>query len=152
MIPLGRIVGVGGPYAGDDAVGLAVIAHLRKRDVPDGLLLDEAPGATALLPFLEQDLPLVVVDAVLGIPAGESVVLAPQAMLDGPRTASSHGFGVEEAIALARVLGSPGAGRVQLVGIGIEAPRRFEQGLSPEVARGVPQAAALALSLLRRSP
>jgi hydrogenase maturation protease len=143
----GRIIGVGQPLAGDDAVGLAVIAHLRAQRIAD-IGLDQVADATALIALLVDGAPVVLVDGVIGIPVGYARQLALDA-LDGrdPFRASSHGFGVRQAIALAQAL-SPDL-CVRLVGVGIANVKAFEPRLSAQVAAAVPNAAALAVALAR---
>jgi hydrogenase maturation protease len=146
----GRVIGLGQAAAGDDQVGLAVIAHLRGQDAAQGVELLEAPEPSALLPLLETAQPVVLVDAVLAAPAGEVLMLEPEALEQrGLSTMSTHGLGVAQAVALARLL-SPAAvsPSIHLIGVSISRPERFRQGLSPEVAAAVPLAAELALKAL----
>lgn len=138
-----RVIGLGQAAAGDDQVGLAVIEHLRRRGAPAGVKLLTAPEPSALLPLLETPVPVVLVDAVLAAPAGEVWILEPEELeLRGLSTVSTHGLGVAQAVALARQLSpldmSPS---IRLVAVSISRPRRFQQGLSPEVAAAVPRAA-----------
>jgi hydrogenase maturation protease len=138
-----RVIGLGQVAAGDDQVGLAVIEHLRSRGVPEHLELLMAPEPSALLPLLETSARVVLVDAVLAAPAGEVLVLEPDELEQrGLSTVSTHGLGVAQAVALARLL-SPSAvsPSIRIVGVSISRPERFRQGLSPEVAAAVPLAA-----------
>lgn len=138
-----RVIGLGQAAAGDDQVGLAVIEYLRARGVPEGLELLLAAEPSALLPLLETKDPVVLVDAVLAAPAGEVLELEPDELEPrGFSTMSTHGLGVAQAVALARLL-SPAAVSpcIRIVGVSISRPERFRQGLSPEVAAAVPRAA-----------
>jgi hydrogenase maturation protease len=77
-------------------------------------------------------------------------MLEPEALEQrGLSTMSTHGLGVAQAVALARLL-SPAAvsPSIHLIGVSISRPERFRQGLSPEVAAAVPLAAELALKAL----
>lgn len=143
MSPRVRVIGLGQAAAGDDRVGLAVIEHLRSLRAPERLELLLAPEPSALLPLLETRAPVVLVDAVLAAPAGEVLVLEPDELEQrGFSTLSTHGLGVAQAVALARLL-SPAAvsPSIRIVGVSISRPERFRQGLSPEVAAAVPHAA-----------
>ncbi|WNG23183.1 hydrogenase maturation protease [Cystobacter fuscus] len=143
MSTRGRVIGLGQAAAGDDQVGLAVIEHLRSLGVPGRLELLLAPEPSALLSLLETPAPVVLVDAVLAAPAGEVLVLEPDELEQrGLSTMSTHGVGVSQAVALARLL-SPSAvsPSIRIVGVSIARPERFQQGLSPEVAAAVPRAA-----------
>lgn len=138
-----RVIGLGQAAAGDDQVGLAVIEHLRSLGASERLELLLAPEPSALLPLLETSAPVVLVDAVLAAPAGEVLVLEPDELAQrGLSTMSTHGLGVAQAVALARLL-SPSAvsPSILVVGVCISRPERFRQGLSPEVAAAVPRAA-----------
>jgi hydrogenase maturation protease len=139
----GRVIGLGQAAAGDDQVGLAVIEHLRLLGAPGRLELLLAPEPSALLALLETPGPVVLVDAVLATPAGEVLVLEPDELeRRGLSTMSTHGLGVAQAVALARLLSPSGVSpSIRIVGVSISRPERFRQGLSPEVAAAVPRAA-----------
>src|SRR5690606_8744706 len=90
------------------------------------------------------------VDAVLAAPVGAVLVLEPEELEQrGLSTTSTHGLGVAQAVALARLL-SPVAvsPSIHIVGVSISRPERFQQGLSPEVAAAVPRAAEHVLRTL----
>ena len=72
--------------------------------------------------------------------------------LAGGTLLTTHGVGVLEAVKLAREL-SPEmvARRVHIVGVSIERPKRYGEGLSPEVVAAVEPAAEAALRLARLS-
>ncbi|MGW6316487.1 MULTISPECIES: hydrogenase maturation protease [unclassified Streptomyces] len=107
------VIGVGNEFRRDDGVGWAVIARLRERaavrPLPPGVLLATCDGDPARLIGLWEGADLaVVVDAAHAHPARPGLVhrLALDAeALDRPRTTSSHGLGLGEAVELARVLG-----------------------------------------------
>jgi hydrogenase maturation protease len=146
-----RIIGLGQPFAGDDAVGLAVIAHLRAQRLT-GIELREAVDATELIGLVGDGTPLVLVDAIVGVPAGLVRKIAIEELdHSSPLRASSHGFEVRQIFALAQAL-SIGADMrpcAQLVGIGIASGTRGESRLSAAVRSAVCPAAALALALVR---
>ena len=145
-----RVIGLGQAAAGDDQVGLAVLEHLRGTGVAEGVELRVATEPSALLPLLETPVPVVLVDAVWAVPAGEVFVLEPEELEQrGLSTLSTHGLGVAQAVALARLL-SPGrvSPSIHIVGVSISRAERFQQGLSPEVAAAIPRAAWLVLSTL----
>jgi hydrogenase maturation protease len=143
-----RVIGIGQPAAGDDGVGLAVIAALRGR-VPAGVALYEVTDTTDLIPLLEAPGLAILIDAVVGLAPGEVAALRPEeAAGHRVRPFSTHGLGVQGAVALARGLAGGAGPEVQLIGIGIPPPSRYGYGLSEAVAGAVPHAAALALALL----
>jgi hydrogenase maturation protease len=146
-----RVVGVGQAWAGDDGAGLAVIDRLRRRP-PPGVQLEAVSDPTRLIDALEAlEGDLVVVDAVLGPAAGEVLDVDPGRLSCVGRSASSHGFSVAEALALAGAVRVGPAARVRVIAIGIrrERPRRGQHGLSPPVARGVVRAARAVAALCR---
>jgi hydrogenase maturation protease len=145
-----RVIGLGQAAAGDDGVGLIVLARLRERGVPEGVDVVCAPDGAALVELLETRAPVVVVDAVLGTPAGEVLELVPSDLARrGLRPVSTHGLGVADAVELARVLApdtvSPA---IRLVAVTIERPVRYEQRLSAAVADAVPRAVERVLELV----
>lgn len=136
------LIGVGSDFRGDDAVGLVVARAVRER-APRGVTVHESRGdGTALLDLWAGAARVVVVDAMRsGTPAGTVVRFDG---LDEGRwpsgspgaLASSHAFGVLEAIELGRRLGLLPP---SLVVYGIEGAS-FEIGapLSPEVVSALP--------------
>ena len=147
-----RVVGIGQEVAGDDGVGLADLDELQRRPVPAGTRLVRLADPMDLVSLLESsgETRVVLVDAVLGSPAGAVLELSPAELSSqAPQPASSHGLGAARAIALARALSPDGAAsRVRVVAVTIHAPGRYRAGLSPEVAAAVPQAADRILRLL----
>jgi hydrogenase maturation protease len=129
------VIGIGNPDRGDDGAGRAVAARLEAR----GFSVIACGGdATTLLDLFDGAGAVVIVDAaVSGAAPGTIVRLDLAAGEDPPRRAgtSTHGFGLAEAIALARSFGTLPA-RCRL--FAIEAAG-FEHGagLSPAVADAV---------------
>lgn len=140
-----RVIGVGSGF-GDDAAGLAVADRLAgcerpalvtvarcERPLPD--LLDALDGVDAI----------VLVDATRGGGPAGTVRRLQAGEIAGAAPASSHGFGVARALALARALGSAVA-RVEWIGIEVGGVRPGDP-LSREVEAALPGAAAAALAL-----
>ena len=101
------VIGIGNEFRRDDGAGPAVIGHLRGR-VPAGVRLVITDGEpTRLIDAWAGSGLAVVVDAVRAEPPHPGQVH--RFVLDRPgsgtgRPASSHGFGLDEAVALALVL------------------------------------------------
>jgi hydrogenase maturation protease len=145
-----RVIAMGQTAAGDDGIGFAVLDRLRRDGVPAGVELLRADEDTALVALLETPHSVVIVDAVLGSPPGRVVELATAELAaSGVTPVSTHGVGVAQAIALAHaVAGVDVAPSIRIVGITIERPARYQQGLSPAVAAAIEPAAARVRSLL----
>lgn len=145
------VVGIGQPFAGDDGAGPAVIEALRSTGLPDGVRALELSDPADLVPLLEHDEDVIVVDAVVCGTAGHVVELDPS---EGdpaePLAVSSHGIGVLQALALARALTRGHVARTRILGITIERPLFQGTKLSPKVAAAVPQATAAIRAMLRR--
>ncbi len=103
------VIGVGNPDRGDDGAGLLVARLVRDLRLPDVIVLEQDGDAASLLQAMRPDDAVWLVDAArsgavsgaihrLDCAAGETPPAA--------ASASSHGLGVAEAIALARALGS----------------------------------------------
>lgn len=138
-VPSTVVVGIGNPDRGDDAVGRAVARALRGR-LPDHVGIVEADGeATALLECLEDVPEAYLVDACAsGSPPGtiRRFDAAAEPLPQAAFGLSTHGFGLAEAIELARALGQlPG----RCVVYAVEG-QGFETGapLSAPVERAVP--------------
>lgn len=142
------IVGLGQRAAGDDGVGPAVIDAIRERRPPAGVEAFCVAQPVELVPLLREGASVVIVDALLGTPAGVVLVLDAAHLSPAPQdAASSHGFGVAQAVELARALSPAGCVPVRFVAITIPRPERFRIGLSPAVEAAIPEAAERALAL-----
>jgi len=147
MRPL--VIGVGNPDRGDDGVGRVIAQRLGKLSLPD-VDIDEASGeAAALLSLLQGREMVMIVDACQSNGAAGHVRQfdVSAAPLPSPvRAISSHGFGVPEAIELARTLGELPA-RTLVIAVEGQA---FELGasLSPEVHDAVETAIDLICTTL----
>lgn len=136
------VIGLGNPDRGDDGAGRAVARLLRGR--APGLGIEEQSGAAAdLLERLATCDDVVLVDAaVTGASPGtiHTIDAADTAAIPTRAAASSHGIGVAEALALARLLhGRPRHCRLYLIeGL------CFDRGaaLSPAVAAAAEDLAA----------
>ena len=147
------VIGVGNEFRRDDGAGPAVIDRLRGL-VPDGVELVITDGEpTRLIEAWTGAALAVVVDAVRAKPSHPGrvhrfVVDRPGA--DVARTASSHGFGFDDAIALALALDRmPG----RLIVHAIEAADLTQgTGLTPRVAAAVDDVANAVLGDLSSGP
>ena len=137
-MPRIAVIGIGNPDRGDDAFGRVVAARLRGR-LPEHMHLIEQDGeATALLDQLGDADAAILIDA--AVSGGEPGQIRRFDAACEPLPAakfglSTHGFGLAEAIELARILGKLPS---RCIVYAVEA-RSFELGaaLSPELVRAV---------------
>ena len=103
------LIGIGHPDRGDDAIGRLVATRLRGR-VPDAVtVLDEEGETTRIVERLRGTASAILVDASLSGAAVGTIHrfdAARDPLPKGRLGLSTHGFGLVEAIELARVLGS----------------------------------------------
>ncbi|CAM5481583.1 hypothetical protein GCM10010329_29490 [Streptomyces spiroverticillatus] len=145
------VIGVGNEFRRDDGAGWAVVARLRPVLAGTGVDLAVCDGDPARLIGLWEGAGLaLVVDAAHAHPAHPGRVHRLE--LDAgpaqrPRTTSSHGLGLGEAVELARIMGRlPG----RLVVYAVEgADGGFGPGLSPAVAAAVDEVTARVTDELR---
>lgn len=134
------VVGLGNLDRGDDGVGPMVAERVRDLRLPDvDVLLEESPAS--LTDLWTDATGVVVVDAVRGgAPAGTVTAIdaVEQRLPSWVGVGGTHGFGVAEAVELARALDRLPA---RLVVVGVEA-ECFDLGcgLSSAVADAVPRA------------
>ena len=146
------VIGVGNEFRRDDGAGPAVIGQLRGH-VSSGVGLVIADGEpTRLIEAWTGAALAVVVDAVRAQPPHPGRVhrfVMDRPGTDAGRTASSHGFGLDEAIALALALDRmPG----RLIVHAIEAADLTQgTGLTPAVAEAVGIVATAILDDIRAS-
>ncbi len=142
------VIGVGNRARGDDAVGIRVVERLK-----GSVTCYESSGdPSELIVLFGSDPDVIVVDAMLsGSPPGTVTTTA--ITVDSPSStpvplrshSSSHGFGVFEALELARILGTVPA-RITVIGIeGCDFSLGAEP--SPELESAVTQVADLILTL-----
>jgi hydrogenase maturation protease len=144
------VIGVGNEFRRDDGAGPAVVASLRDRVPPgvDLVLMDGEP--TRLIEAWTGASLAVVIDAVRAHPSCPGRVH--RFVLDGSRAgpaqaASSHGFGLDDAVSLAVALDRmPG----RLIVHAIEAADLTQgTGLTPPVAAAIDEVARAVLGDIR---
>jgi hydrogenase maturation protease len=144
------VIGVGNEFRRDDGAGPAVLASLRDR-VPPGVELVLADGEpTRLMEAWTGAALAVVIDAVRAQPPNPGRVhrfVLDRPMAGTARAASSHGFGLDDAVRLALVLDRmPG----RLIVHAIEAADLSQgTGLTPPVAAAIDEVAGAVLSDIR---
>jgi hydrogenase maturation protease len=147
------VIGIGHPDRGDDAVGRIVARRLRE-SVLDGIEIRDHDGeATTLVDWLADADDAILVDALVSGEAPGTVRRFDVAASALPREKfgmSTHGFGLADAVELARILGSLPA---RCVVYAVEG-RSFGHGepLSPEVDTAVDELVRRVLDEFRGRP
>jgi len=147
------IVCIGNELVADDGVGWVVYERLRESDLPENVrLVFLGLGGIDLLEEIDGEEVLVVVDGVqLGAAPGTIHELGwEQLPGTSPRPVSGHGIGIREAISVGRKLYPERVPKeIFLVGIEGQCFDQLGMGLTDEVARAVPEAVAIVLSLVQ---
>jgi hydrogenase maturation protease len=136
------VIGVGNPWRGDDAAGLAVARRLRGTLPPEVQVLEREGEPTGLVDAWEAAKAVWLVDAVVSGAAPGTVHRLDASAQQLPAemiSASTHHLGLAEAVELARALGRL---PVRVVFYGIEAATvDAGDGLSPAVEAAVDRVA-----------
>jgi hydrogenase maturation protease len=141
--PALKIIGVGNEWRGDDAVGLLVVRHLKETPRTQVEIAETRGTVAAVQDAWKDAAGVIVVDAVVsGGPPGAIYRFDAHGAgmpVELSRSVSSHGWGVAEAVALGRLFQELPP---FLIIYGIEG-KNFSpgQGVSPEVAAAIPEAA-----------
>lgn len=146
------VVCIGNELVADDGVGWVVYQELEKLVLPQGVrLVFLGLGGIDLLEALSGEDLLVVVDGVqLGKAPGTLHRLSWDQLPHAPlRPVSGHGIGVREALAIGtRLYPQRIPQKTILLGIEGRCFDRLGVGLSPEVAKAVPEVVRLIVQLL----
>jgi hydrogenase maturation protease len=148
------VICIGNDLVADDGVGHVVHDELTRRDLPEGTRLKLLGlGGMALIGEMSGEELLIVVDAVqFGVSPGTVHLLDWDDLPVGGSHVSCHGIGIREAIEVSRKLypeSSPKS--VCLVGIEGQCFDQLGEGLTPEVAAGIPAAVDSILEILRKA-
>ncbi|MEA3558187.1 MAG: hydrogenase maturation protease [Candidatus Thermoplasmatota archaeon] len=145
------VVGVGNPVLGDDGVGIHVVNTLK--DLPDGVVLEEAPtGGMNLLDLIAGYDDAILVDAVIvnDMKIGEVCVLDARKMAS-VHSSNPHEMSFTEALDLSVKLGNDQIPEnIFLVGINIEPVSEFSEELSDTVEKAVPSAREKVFEILKK--
>ncbi|HWS96399.1 MAG TPA: hydrogenase maturation protease [Candidatus Methylomirabilis sp.] len=137
------VLGIGNVLMGDEGVGVHVVRHLEKEDVPVGVeLLDGGTGSFLLLDPMQLARKVILIDATLDAnPPGTVRRLAPRFSTDYPRTLAAHDIGLKDLLDAFYLLGH----NVDVVLFAVSIAPLQELGLdmSPELVAQVPKIAAM---------
>lgn len=102
------VIGIGNTDRGDDGAGVAAARRLRKRAPDYATVLERRGEATGLIQCWEDAERVILIDAVSASERPGTILrfdLRRQRVPPPDRGASTHGFGLEEAVELSRALG-----------------------------------------------
>jgi len=137
------VLGIGNVLMGDEGVGVHVVRHLEKEDVPVGVeLLDGGTGSFLLLDPMQLARKVILIDATLDAnPPGTVRRLVPRFSTDYPRTLAAHDIGLKDLLDAFYLLGH----KVDVVLFAVSIAPLQELGLdmSPELVAQVPKIAAM---------
>ena len=137
------VLGIGNVLMGDEGVGVHVVRHLEKEDVPVGVeLLDGGTGSFLLLDPMQLARKVILIDATLDAnPPGTVRRLVPRFSTDYPRTLAAHDIGLKDLLDAFYLLGH----NVDVVLFAVSIAPLQELGLdmSPELVAQVPKIAAM---------
>jgi hydrogenase maturation protease len=138
-----KVIGAGNAWRGDDAAGLLVVRRLQQEKLPQVQIVESPGSGTAIANAWKNAPRVIVVDAVVagGAPGTIYRIDAhdPGATLPVSHTATTHGWGLSEALALGKVYQNlPPV----LIIYGIEGANfGIGESLSPPVAAAIPETA-----------
>jgi hydrogenase maturation protease len=143
------VIGIGNPFRNDDGIGPAVATQIEEQRLPGvRVVISDGEPAGLLEAWAGADL-AVVVDAIYRMPASPGRIhrLAASQLEDGGTAASSHGFGLPDALRLGRALGRlPG----RVVVFAVEAADTSAgTELSKPVAAALPEVVAAVMTELK---
>ena len=137
------VLGIGNILMGDEGVGVHVVRHLEKEDVPVGVeLLDGGTGSFLLLDPMQLARKVILIDATLDAnPPGTVRRLVPRFSTDYPRTLAAHDIGLKDLLDAFYLLGHKVD--VVLFAVSIAPLQELELDMSPELVAQVPKIAAM---------
>ena len=148
------ILGLGNPLLTDDAVGLKVAerlqAFLRDNPVPGLDILTSTRAGFELIDLLSGYEYAIIVDAFLSDKPepGKIRYLTMQNISGNARLVGPHDIGVDVAFELAKQLGIPMPGEVEIVAIDVEDTFTFSEEMTPSIMAVIEP---LAVELLKRA-
>ena len=143
------VIGIGNPFRNDDGIGPAVAAQIEEQRLPGvRVVISDGEPAGLLEAWAGADL-AVVVDAIYRMPASPGSIhrLTASQLESGGTAASSHGFGLPDALRLGRALEQL-PGRVVIFAVeGANTGAGTE--LSKPVAAALPEVVAAVMTELK---
>jgi len=139
------VLGIGNVLMGDEGVGVHVVRHLERLEVPEGVeLLDGGTGSFLLLEPMNRARGIILIDATLDDhPPGTVRRSTPRFSTDYPKTLTAHDIGLKDLLDTFYLLDHPVD--VVLFAVSIGSLQELSLDLSPGIADQVPDIAQLVL-------
>ena len=138
------LIGVGNEFRNDDALGILVAREIRRRNIPGVAVVERSGEGTALMESWAGAALIIIVDAIFPAKSPGEIHRLDAVQEEIPRGFfhySSHTFGVAEAVAMAKQLGTLPP---KMILYGIEGKEFGEGvGLSDQVLRSIPALIAM---------
>lgn len=143
------VLGIGNVLMGDEGVGVHVIRHLEREDIPPGVeLLDGGTGSFLLLDPMQRARKVILIDATLDDNSPGTVRrLTPRFSIDYPRTLAAHDIGLKDLLDTFYLLGHQVD--VVLFAVSIASLQDMGVELSPQLAGRVPEIAGFVTNEIR---
>lgn len=141
------ILGVGNYLMGDEGVGVQVIQHMSRQELPQRTdILDGGTGGFLLLNCFEAYRNIIFIDATMdGKPAGTVDLRKPKFASDFPNALSVHDVGLKDMIEAVYLMDLQP--QLYLITVSIEKIRPMCIDLSPEVEQSIAAVTEMAFSL-----
>ena len=145
------VLGIGNLLLRDEGVGIHIVPHLERDEIPQGdLLLDGGTGSFLLLDPMQRARKVILIDATLDHnPPGTVRRLVPRFSTDYPRTLAAHDIGLKDLLDAFYLLGHPVD--VVLFAVSIAPLQDMCLELSPELAERLPEIAELVKDEIRNT-
>jgi|SRR6516165_403113 len=145
------VLGIGNLLLRDEGVGIHIVRHLERDEIPQGvLLLDGGTGSFLLLDPMQRARKVILIDATLDHnPPGTVRRLVPRFSTDYPRTLAAHDIGLKDLLDAFYLLGHPVD--VVLFAVSIAPLQDMCLELSPELAERLPEIAELVKDEIRNT-
>lgn len=139
------ILGIGNVLMRDEGIGIHVVRHLQRMNLPEGMeCLDGGTGGFHLLEPIQKVGRTILIDATLdGAPPGTVRRLRPRFSSDYPRTLTAHDIGLKDLLDALYLLGDPPD--ITLFAVSIPPLQELGMELSPELGAIVPQVSQMVL-------
>ncbi len=144
------IIGLGNPILGDDSAGILAVRKLKEKgkEFPKDFEIKESyVGGMRLLEELMDYERAVIVDAIIGESPGTVRLIEKDTLSNKGHGSTIHDVSISQALELAEKSGLR-LPELRIIGIEILPPTEFTEKPSPEVEKGIEEAAEMAENIM----